>query len=161
MILASIKFIDLIFFSICNTEIASTYRAQGKIFPFPGFLNEFEFVTRQMVEFYTIFLILWRSWHWIASHLICSVLIFFPVPILLGSNRKIGLKWKQNSMSSRGYGYWGFWRFRYKISVNYMSLFDFNMAEAHTCIAEERLQILIKNIFAEEFQKQKKKLLIL
>ena len=37
-----------------------------------------------------------------------------------------------------------------------MSLFDFNKAEAHTCIAEERLQILIKNIFAEEFQKQKK-----
>ena len=37
-----------------------------------------------------------------------------------------------------------------------MSLFDFNMAEAHTSIAEERLQILIKNIFAEEFQKQKK-----
>ena len=34
--------------------------------------------------------------------------------------------------------------------------FDFNMAEAHTCITEETLQILIKNIFAEEFQKQKK-----
>ena len=35
------------------------------------------------------------------------------------------------------------------------------MVEVHTCITEERLQILIKNIFAEEFQKQKKKLLIL
>ena len=45
----------------------------------------------------------------------------------------------------------------YKVYV----YFDFNMAEAHTCITEERLQILIKNIFAEEFQKQKKKLLIL
>ena len=33
------------------------------------------------------------------------------------------------------------------------------MAEAHTCITEERLQILIKNIFAEEFQKQKKKII--
>ena len=31
------------------------------------------------------------------------------------------------------------------------------MAEAHTCSTEERLQILIKNIFAEEFQKQEKK----
>ena len=30
------------------------------------------------------------------------------------------------------------------------------MAEAHTCITEERLQILIKNIFAEEFQRQEK-----
>ena len=30
------------------------------------------------------------------------------------------------------------------------------MAEAHTCITEERLQVLIKNIFAEEFQKQEK-----
>ena len=31
------------------------------------------------------------------------------------------------------------------------------MTEARTCITEERLQILIKNIFAEEFQKQEKK----
>ena len=30
------------------------------------------------------------------------------------------------------------------------------MAQAHTCITEERLKILIKNIFAEEFQKQEK-----
>ena len=30
------------------------------------------------------------------------------------------------------------------------------MAEAHTCIIEERLKILIKSIFAEEFQKQEK-----
>ena len=30
------------------------------------------------------------------------------------------------------------------------------MAEAHTCITEERLKILIKSIFAEEFQKQEK-----
>ena len=34
--------------------------------------------------------------------------------------------------------------------------FDFNMAEVDTCITEERQQILIKNIFAEEFQKQEK-----
>ena len=32
------------------------------------------------------------------------------------------------------------------------------MAEGHTCITGERLQILIKNIFAEEFQKQEKNL---
>ena len=31
-----------------------------------------------------------------------------------------------------------------------------NMAEAHTCITEERLKILIKSILAEEFQKQEK-----
>ena len=31
-----------------------------------------------------------------------------------------------------------------------------NMAEAHTCITEERLKILLKSIFAEEFQKQEK-----
>ena len=31
------------------------------------------------------------------------------------------------------------------------------MAEAHTCITEERLKILIKSIFAQEFQKQEKK----
>ena len=31
------------------------------------------------------------------------------------------------------------------------------MAKAHKCINEERLQILINNIFAEEFQKQEKK----
>ena len=30
------------------------------------------------------------------------------------------------------------------------------MVEVHTCITEERLQILIKNIFAEEFQRQEK-----
>ena len=35
------------------------------------------------------------------------------------------------------------------------------MAEAHTCITEERLQILIKNIFADEFQKQEKYINIL
>ena len=68
-------------------------------------LNEFEFVTPRMVEFYTIFLVLWRSWHWTISHLLCSVLIFFMVPILLGDNRKIELKWKQNLMPSRRYGY--------------------------------------------------------
>ena len=33
-----------------------------------------------------------------------------------------------------------------------------NMAEAHTCFTEERLQILTKKIFSEEFQKQKKTL---
>ena len=33
------------------------------------------------------------------------------------------------------------------------------MAEAHTCITKERLQILIKNIFAEEFQKQEKSII--
>ena len=33
---------------------------------------------------------------------------------------------------------------------------DFNMAEAHTCITREILQILIKNIFAEEFQKEER-----
>ena len=32
----------------------------------------------------------------------------------------------------------------------------YNMAKAHKCINEERLQILINNIFAEEFQKQEK-----
>ena len=56
--------------------------------------------------FYTIFLILWWSWHWIVSHLLCSVLIFFTVQILVGNNWKIGLKWKQNLMLSRSYGYW-------------------------------------------------------
>ena len=30
------------------------------------------------------------------------------------------------------------------------------MAEAHTCITEERLKVLIKSIFAEEFQRQEK-----
>ena len=33
------------------------------------------------------------------------------------------------------------------------------MVEVHTCITEERLQILIKNIFAEEFQKQEKNII--
>ena len=33
------------------------------------------------------------------------------------------------------------------------------MAEAHTCITEERLEILIKNIFAEDFQKQQKNII--
>ena len=33
------------------------------------------------------------------------------------------------------------------------------MAEAHTCITKEKLQILIKNIFAEEFQKQEKNII--
>ena len=37
--------------------------------------------------------------------------------------------------------------------------FDFNMAEVHKCITEERLQILIKKIFAEEFQKQEKNII--
>ena len=35
----------------------------------------------------------------------------------------------------------------------------FNMAEAHTCITEERLKILTKSIFAEEFQKQEKNII--
>ena len=30
------------------------------------------------------------------------------------------------------------------------------MVEAHTCITEVRLKILIKSIYAEEFQKQEK-----
>ena len=30
------------------------------------------------------------------------------------------------------------------------------MAEAHTCIPEERLKILIESVFVEEFQKQEK-----
>ena len=38
-------------------------------------------------------------------------------------------------------------------------LFDFNRAEAHPCITEERLQILITIIFAEEFQKQEKNII--
>ena len=38
-------------------------------------------------------------------------------------------------------------------------VFGFNLAEAHTCITEERLQILIKNILAEEFQKQEKNII--
>ena len=33
------------------------------------------------------------------------------------------------------------------------------MVEVHTCITEERLQILIKNIFAEELQKQEKNII--
>ena len=33
------------------------------------------------------------------------------------------------------------------------------LAEAHTCITEEILPILIKNIFAEEFQKQEKNII--
>ena len=35
------------------------------------------------------------------------------------------------------------------------------MVEAHTCITKEKLQILIKNIFAEEFQKQEKNINII
>lgn len=30
------------------------------------------------------------------------------------------------------------------------------MAEAHTCITIERLKLLIKSLFAEEFQRQEK-----
>ena len=33
------------------------------------------------------------------------------------------------------------------------------MAEAHTCTTKERLQILTKNIFEEEFQKQEKSII--
>ena len=35
------------------------------------------------------------------------------------------------------------------------------MAEAHTCLTEERLHILIKNIFGVEFQKQEKNINII
>ena len=49
---------------------------------------------------------------------------------------------------------------RYCCFTHYVQiLFDFNMAEAHTCIIEQRLQILIKIIFAEEFQKQEKNII--
>ena len=40
--------------------------------------------------------------------------------------------------------------------VQIILYYDFNMAEAHTCITGEILQILIKNIFAEEFQKEER-----
>ena len=50
-----------------------------KIFNFPGSLNKFEFVTPRVAEFR----------------------FFFTVPILVGNNRKTGLKWKQNSMAPR------------------------------------------------------------
>ena len=33
------------------------------------------------------------------------------------------------------------------------------MVEAHTCITEEKLKVLIKSIFAEEFQKQEKNII--
>ena len=40
--------------------------------------------------------------------------------------------------------------YRYQIfGIEYLTVF--NMAEAHMCITEERLKILIKSIFAEEF----------
>ena len=80
----------------------STWR---KTFTFPWFLNKFEFVKPRIVEFHTIFLVLWRNWLWIVRYVFCNVSIFFTVPILLGINWKIGLKWKQNSISSRRYGY--------------------------------------------------------
>ena len=70
-------------------------------FTFPGFLNEFEFVTSQIVESYTIFLVLWWNWLWIDHHLFFNVSIFFMAPILLGNNWKVWLKWKQNWMLSR------------------------------------------------------------
>ena len=38
---------------------------------------------------------------------------------------------------------------------------ELDMAEANTCITEERLKILIKSIFAEEFQKQEKNINII
>ena len=38
-------------------------------------------------------------------------------------------------------------------------VFGFNLVEAHICITEERLQIWIKNILAEEFQKQEKNII--
>ena len=40
--------------------------------------------------------------------------------------------------------------------VQIILYYDFNMAGAHTCITGEMLQILIKNIFAEEFQKEER-----
>ena len=62
----------------------------------PGFLNEFEFITPQIDEFHKMFLYLWRNWLWIVRYLSYIVLTFFEVPILLGNNWKINLKWKQN-----------------------------------------------------------------
>ena len=38
-------------------------------------------------------------------------------------------------------------------------VFGFILVEAHICITEERLQIWIKNILAEEFQKQEKNII--
>ena len=84
-----------------------------------------EFTSPQIVEFQTIFIL-------IVCHLKCKVLTFFTVPILLGNNRKIGLKWKQNLMTSRRYGYGAdnlkshdIWKFQCKISINYMLFWKF------------------------------------
>ena len=81
--------------SMFNTEIASTNSTSRKTFTFPGFLNEFEFVTLRIVEFHTIFLVVRRSWLWIGHYHFCNVSIIFTVPSLLGNNQEIGLKWKK------------------------------------------------------------------
>ena len=44
---------------------------------FPGFLNEFEFITARIAKFYTIFIFLWGGCFWIVRHLFCDVLFFF------------------------------------------------------------------------------------
>ena len=54
----------------------------------------------------------------------------FTVPVLLGNNQKTGLKWKQNLVSPNKYEYGAenlkdIWRFRYTISVNYVSFWKF------------------------------------
>ena len=60
---------DIISSSMCNTEIAPTRSTWSKTFTFPGFLNEFEFITPRITDFHTI--------SFTKLDLNCPLLIFF------------------------------------------------------------------------------------
>ena len=87
-------------------------------------------ISEWIVEFHIISLFLWRTRLWIVRQLFLNVVIFFMVPVLLGNNQKIGFKWKQNLMPSGRYGHGAenpkdISRFKYRISINYMSFGTF------------------------------------
>ena len=85
-----------------------------------------------LVPFITYQLLLFKYISYKQQNFKKSVSILFTVPILLGNDRKIDLKWKQNSMSSSRYVYGAknlkiirLLQAWYIISVNYMAFKKF------------------------------------
>ena len=82
--------IDIIFSSMCNTEITSTQYVDQKIH-LSGISELFEFITPQIFDFLKIFVLVWRIWLWIVCHLFAMFWFFSRYCFYLVISRKSGL----------------------------------------------------------------------
>ena len=119
--------IDIIFSSMCSTEVASTYGIKAK----PSLVQDFWMNLKLESLNFTQYLFFFDGAGFELFPIFFEMSWFlFTVPVLLGNNQKTGLKWKQNLVSPNKYEYGAenlkdIWRFRYTISVNYVSFWKF------------------------------------